>query len=203
MDFIFILQAILLGLGLAMDASCVSAVNGLEEPKMKKKKLIFMALLFGLAQGIMPTIGYFIGSIFKEFEIVTYIVPFFALIVLGYLGIKMICEAVKKNKELKNKEIDKTSTPLKVVLYKQIFLQAFATSLDALSVGFVYIEYPYYSALTCFAIVALITFGMSLLFVWIGKKFGTILENKASIVGGAILVAIGLKIFIEFLIKSF
>lgn len=212
MTFDYILQAILLGVGLAMDASAISAANGLEEPKMKTKKIILISLSFCLFQFFMPLAGYVIGSIFKNLSFIKYFVPIFALLALGYLGIKMIVEALhtaKENKAKQNKancEQVQKEEPSEVhptsITFKVVMLQSIATSLDALSVGFVYVRYDLVSVLVAFGLVGIVTFGLCILFTYIGKKFGTLLAHRASLVGGLILVGIGLKIFIEFLIEK-
>lgn len=181
-----IITSIFLGVGLAMDACAVSMANGLNEPKMKIKKIIFIALMFGLFQGLMPLMGYLIGSqVLTKFE---WIIPWAALGILGYLGGKMIYDGIK------NKEEDEE---VKELTFKVLFIQAIATSIDALSVGFTISDYTIIEALVCVGCVAVITFAICVAAVFIGKKFGTKLGNKAILVGGIILVLIGLEIFIS------
>lgn len=203
--FLFIVTAIGLGAGLAMDACAVSMANGLAEPKMKLRKIFLIASFFGVFQILMPVLGYLAVTVFNSFlgekfsTVFGYLVPWLALIILSFLGIKMIVEGVKEGKEAKKalqegKEVDEESTH-KVLTIKALFIQAIATSIDALSVGIIYGEQAPLNAYLTFAIVGVVTFGISVAAVFIGKKFGTIFSNKATIAGGIILVAIGLEIF--------
>lgn len=191
---LWIIQSILLGAGLAMDATCVSITNGLIEPSMKKRKMFKIALAFGIFQGIMPLIGYLIGSIFEKF--LTNAIPYFALILLSYLGGKMIYEGIKKYKKAKNDEVIEEH----VLSNKDLFIQSIATSIDALTIGIIYVGTTMVVAYTTFAIVAIVTFLFCIIALVFGKKLGSHLSNKAEIIGGLILIGIGLKIFIEYLI---
>lgn len=180
-----IITSIFLGIGLAMDACAVSMANGLKENKMKLNKIIFIALMFGLFQGAMPLIGYLVGSqILTKFD---WIIPWAALGILGYLGGKMIYDGIKGKEELDDKSLT----------IKVIFIQAIATSIDALSVGFTISDYTLIEALVGVACVAVITFAICVGAVFIGKKFGTKLGSKAILIGGIILILIGLEIFIS------
>lgn len=192
----WIVTALGLGVGLAMDACAVSMANGLQEPKMKTKKTMLIALFFGVFQMGMPILGYLavtaLSSILGETftTIFGYLVPWIALGLLLFLGIKMIVEAIKESKEdNKDEKKDKTLT------LKTLFIQAIATSIDALSVGIIFAEQAPYIAYISFGIVGVLTFIISLVAVFIGKKFGTIFSNRAAIVGGIILIGIGFEIF--------
>ena len=180
-----IITSIFLGIGLAMDACAVSMANGLKEPNMNINKTIFIALMFGLFQGLMPLIGYFVGAqILTKIE---WIIPWVALIILGFLGGKMIMDGIKGEDEEDNKDLT----------IKLVLIQALATSIDALSVGFTISDYKVLEALICTGLVAIITFIICFSAVFIGKKFGTKLGNKAVIFGGVILILIGIEIFIS------
>ena len=181
---IVIITSVFLGIGLAMDACAVSMANGLKETNMKLRKALFISLMFGLFQGAMPLIGYLVGS--QVLTKIEWIIPWAALGILGYLGGKMIYDGIKGEEET----VDKALT------LKVIFIQAIATSIDALSVGFTISDYTLIEALVCVGLVAVITFGICVGAVYIGKKFGTKLENKAILIGGIILILIGLEIFI-------
>lgn len=177
---IWVLTAIGLGAGLAMDACAVSMSNGLANPKMKLDKIFTIAGFFGVFQIIMP--------------IFSYLVPWIALILLLILGIKMLIEGIKEGKNNK-KEKDNTEETVKNLTIGGLFIQAIATSIDALSVGVIYGNVAPLEAYLTFLIVGIVTFGISVAAVFIGKKFGTIFSNKATIAGGIILCAIGLEIF--------
>ncbi len=187
-----ILEVLLTGVGLSMDAAAVGMTNGLNEPKMRLTKILLIALFFGVFQGIMPLIGYFAGTLFAE--AVASIAPYVALVLLGFIGGKMIYEALKKSKEE-----EETAKNLGV---GALTAQAIATSIDALAVGISLLALNGIGALkvnifAACAIIAACTFVISLAAVFIGKKFGAVLADKAELIGGIILVAIGLKIFIE------
>ncbi len=187
-DFTFFLNSIGFGIGLAMDAFSVSLANGLGEPKMKKQRMCLIAGTFGFFQIIMPLIGWVcvhtIASKFKAFE---KFIPWIALILLSYIGGKMLYEGIKNKSEESGGE--------KVGLVS-LLVQGIATSIDALSVGFTIADYDKAQAVTESLIIGAVTFAICILGLIIGKKFGTKLAGKASILGGVILIAIGLEIFI-------
>lgn len=182
-----ILNSILLGIGLAMDAFSVSLANGLNEPSMKKNKMIGIAGTFALFQFLMPLIGWIlvltVAKIFTSFQI---FIPYIALLLLGYIGINMIVEGIK------NKDIDKPGVGIKALI-----IQGIATSIDALSVGFTISEYNFREAFSSSLIIGVVTFIICIFGLMIGKKFGTKLAGKASIFGGIILIAIGFEIFVK------
>ena len=187
-----ILEVLLTGVGLSMDAAAVDMTNGLNEPKMRLTKILLIALFFGVFQGVMPLIGYFAGTLFAE--AVASIAPYVALVLLGFIGGKMIYEALKKSKE--------EEETVKNLSVGALTAQAIATSIDALAVGISLLALNGIGALkvnifAACAIIAACTFVISLAAVFIGKKFGAVLADKAELIGGIILVAIGLKIFIE------
>ena len=186
----FYIQSILLGIGLAMDACAVSMANGLNDPKMKINKIILIAFMFGLFQALMPLIGYFVGHALIQY--IDPFIPWIALFLLGFIGGKMLIEGIKHKDE---ENVTKNLT------FIALFIQAIATSIDALSVGLTIAEYTISEALICATIIAVETFIISFAAVHIGKKFGTKLGNKAEILGGIILIGIGLEIFITGLIK--
>ena len=194
---IWILTAIGLGAGLAMDACAVSMSNGLAEPKMKLGKIFTIAGFFGVFQIIMPIFGYLAVTVLSATlgenftRIFGYLVPWSALTLLLILGIKMIVEGIKEGKD-SNKENEES---VKKLTIGGLFVQAIATSIDALSVGVIYGNVIPLEAYTTFLIIGIVTFGISVAAVFIGKKFGTIFSNKATIAGGIILCAIGLEIF--------
>lgn len=193
------ITGLLLGLGLTMDACAVSMANGLEEPKMKFPKMTFIALMYALFQAFMPLIGYACGSaLYQNFPFVEkyHLIPIIALVILMYLGLKMIFEGIKESKE-SAKERDKKIEKLgKKLTFKLIIIQAIATSIDALSTGITFSDYKLIEALFVVVLIAIVTFIFSFISLILGKKFGTLLGNKAIITGGIILCAIGLEIFI-------
>lgn len=190
MNISFVIQSILLGVGLAMDASAVSMTNGLNEPQMKVKKVILVAFMYAFFQALMPFIGYLCGSAFTN--IIAKYVPWIALILLGFIGGKMLIEGIRNKKEA---EDDKKLT------LKTLLVQAIATSIDALSVGLIMIGYSRIELTTALLCVSITTFILSFVSVYIGKKFGSLLENKAAIIGGIILIGIGIEIFVSSFFK--
>lgn len=187
-------QSVFLAIGLAMDATCVSMTNALTEKNMRVRKAILITLLFGVFQFAMPLIGYFVGSAFSE-RISKYI-PLIALILLSIIGLKAIIETIVDIKKNKKKGEDISNE--KKIGIGEIFVQAIATSIDALSVGVLFIADPYNltSSMISFVMIGLITWGLSLIGFFIGKKFGKLLKNAAPIIGGVVLIIVGLKIFI-------
>ena len=188
MSAAFIIESLLLGIGLAMDSFSVSAVNGLNEPNMPKKKVLLIAGNFGFFQGAMPMIGWFcvheIGEAFESFHKMT---PVIALILLLYIGGKMLISGIK----------GKTDDEKPAVGFRDLMIQGIATAIDALSVGFTIADYGWASALSCSVIIAVTTFVICIGGVMAGKAFGTKLSNKAQILGGCILIFIGVKIFLS------
>lgn len=183
-----IVQSLFLGMGLAMDASAVSMTNGMKFPKMTIKKTLLIAFMFGLFQGLMPMLGYFLGSAFTKFS--TQFTPWIALGLLSIIGGKMLYEGIKHNSKDDDEEVESLT-------FKVLLIQAIATAIDALSVGVILIDYKIHEMLIAVAIIALVTFIFSLSSVFLGKKFGTLLKSKAEIIGGLILIGIGLEIFIS------
>ena len=189
-ELMFFVESALLGVGLAMDAFSVSLANGLNEPSMKKKKLLGIAGVFAVFQGMMPMIGWIcvhtILQYFKAFEV---LIPWIALILLAFIGGKMLLEGVQN----KGEEDECGSNGVGFVA---LIVQGIATSIDALSVGFTIAEYELLQAFVSAIIIAVITFFICVGGLVIGKKFGTKLSNKASIFGGLILIIIGIEIFL-------
>ena len=189
------LELILLGLGLgvslAMDAFSVSLANGLNEPKMKKRKLLGIAGIFAGFQLLMPLIGWlfvsFCADKFKAFEP---FIPWIALGLLGFIGGKMLYDGIKNGGEEDEKP---------AVGFWALIVQGVATSIDALSSGFA-IDVSlaeWYKALICCGIIGVVTFFICVAGLILGKKVGTSLAGKATIFGGTILIIIGIWIFVK------
>lgn len=182
-----IIEMMLIGLGLAMDALAVSVCKGLSMKKMNWKNAIIIALYFGIFQALMPVIGYFLGTTFQS--LVTNIDHWIAFILLSLIGGNMIREALSEgDNDNYNDNID----------FKTMIVLAIATSIDALAVGitFAFLRVNVPVAVT---IIGIATFTISLVGVKIGNKFGSKYENKAAIAGGIVLILIGLKILLEHL----
>lgn len=188
LGFTFFFNSILLGVGLAMDAFSVSLANGLNEPNMKSARMGGIAGVFSLFQAAMPMIGWIcVSTIANRFEAFSVCIPWIALILLCYIGGKMLVEGIR-NKEAPE---EKSEVGLSALL-----VQGIATSIDALSVGFTIADHNFAQALLACALIGLVTFFICFAGLAIGKKAGTKLAGKAGIFGGAILIFIGLEIFI-------
>ena len=191
MDFPFFFNSALLGVGLAMDAFSVSLANGLHEPQMKKGKLFGVAGTFAFFQALMPLLGWVcVHTIVQYFQAFEKFVPWIALVLLLFIGGKMIFDSFKQ---------EEAEEPPKVG-FLGLILQGVATSIDALSVGFTIAEYFLPMALACAGIIAAVTFVLCAVGIEIGKRFGTKFSEKATIFGGVILIVIGIEIFITGLI---
>lgn len=186
---LFVLNSGLLGIGLAMDAFSVSLANGLNEPAMKKSRMAMIAGVFAFFQFAMPMIGWLcIHTIAKTFEAFQQFIPWIALALLGFIGGKMLLEGIRGGS---------TEETITRVTFGGLMLQGIATSIDALSVGFTIANYDVLSALICGLIIGFATFIICTFGLTVGKKAGTRLAGKASILGGVILIGIGLEIFIK------
>lgn len=181
-----IIELILIGIGLSMDAFAVSVTNGLCCKEIRAGKTFLTGLCFGGFQGLMPLIGYFLGIGFAEY--ITAFDHIIALVLLGFIGVQMIIEAVKKDEE---------DTESSCLTAKMLIMQGIATSIDALAVGVSFAALPHVNIAFAAGSICCITFAFSVVGVLIGKRFGTMLNNKAQLVGGLILVGIGIKIFVE------
>ena len=167
-SLLFFTTNIFLGIGLAMDAFSVSMANGLNEPHMNKGRVCTIAGVFGGFQALMPLIGWFcVHTIAESFHVFEKFIPWIALILLLFIGGKMLIEGIKNDCE------------------------------EEVSVGFTIAEYNWIMALAASLIIAIVTFFICIGGLIIGKKFGTKLSNKAQILGGIILIAIGIEIFIS------
>lgn len=188
LDFVFFFNSILLGVGLAMDAFSVSLANGLNEPNMKGSKMCGVAGMFAFFQALMPLIGWIcIHTIVQYFRFFETMIPWIALILLCYIGGKMLLEGIQDKDSCKENP---------AVCFYALIVQGIATSIDALSVGFTIADYDLLMALAAAGIIAAVTFIICMGGLFIGKKAGTKLAGKAGILGGVILIAIGLEIFI-------
>lgn len=191
MNIIFVSTSIFLGIGLAVDAFSVSMVNGLNEPKMRLRKVLGIALTFAGFQFLMPLIGWFlVHTAVEYFKVIEPFIPWVALILMCFIGGKMLYEGIRGW----NDEDDKEEVKLGK---RELFVQGVATSIDALSVGFAIADYDSARALVCSAIVGVVTFIMCSFGVKIGSVFGTKLEGKASVIGGVILICIGIAIVLR------
>lgn len=189
-NFMFFVNSVLLGIGLAIDAFSVSMANGLREPNMKVGRMNFIAFIYGFFQFAMPMVGWIcVHTVLDYFTAFQKFIPWIALILLLYIGGKMLIEGIKGDGDDEGEGYDKPLT-LKILL-----VQGIATAIDALSVGFTIAEYNWVMALVCSLIIAIMTHIICIVGLVIGKKVGTKLNNKAAILGGVILILIGIEIW--------
>lgn len=181
-----ILEIVVIGISLAMDAFAVSICKGLSMKKMNWKKGIIIALYFGIFQALMPVLGYLLGSSFAT--LVEKVDHWIAFGLLAIIGINMIKESRDDEEEKRNDDVG----------FKTMVVLAIATSIDALAIGVTF-TFLKVNLLIAIALIGAITFVISLLGVLIGNKFGDKLQNKAELIGGVVLIVIGLKILLEHL----
>ena len=179
-------EVLLLAGGLAMDAFAVSICKGLAVGKVTKKEYLLCGVWFGTFQGVMPLIGYLVGSNFVK--LISMVAPWVAFILLSLIGGNMIREALKGEGE----SVDSSFA------FKTMLLLAIATSIDALAVGvsFAFLQTPLWSSVALIGVTTALFSAVGLL---IGKKVGMRFHKGAEILGGVILIAIGIKILIEHL----
>lgn len=190
---LFILQSMLLGVGLAMDAFSVSLANGLNEPGMKLPRMCVIAGTFGAFQAIMPLIGWFlVHTAVHYFGVIERFIPWIALFLLLFIGGKMLIEGIRNRSSNEEKP---------AVGFWGLVVQGVATSIDALSVGFTIADYDAFAAVLAALLIAAVTFVICMIGLVLGKKVGTKLAWKASVLGGVILIAIGIEIFISGIVK--
>lgn len=187
MDYIFVMNSILLGVGLAMDAFSVSLANGLSEPKMKKSKMTLIAGTFGAFQALMPMLGwFFVHTLVNYFKFFEKYIPWIALFLLLFIGGKMLIDGIRGGDE-----------ETAAVGFSALIIQGIATSIDALSVGFTISDYGVIKAIIASLIICVVTYVICIAGLMLGKKFGTKLSGKAQILGGVILILIGIEIFVK------
>lgn len=190
MNFTFFFNSILLGVGLAMDAFSVSLANGLNAPCMKNKKAFGIAGIFAFFQALMPLLGWIcVHTVVQVFSSLQSYVPWVALILLCFIGGKMLVDGIKNKEE--------EACPIHGVGFVALLVQGIATSIDALSVGFTISDYNLSQALLCALLIAAVTFVICTLGVFLGKKMGTKLSGLAGVLGGVILIFIGIEIFVS------
>lgn len=184
-----IIELLLMGVGLAMDAFAVSVCKGLAMRKVNIRQCLVIALFFGGFQALMPFLGWLLGSQFADK--ISAFDHWIAFVLLAYIGGKMIYEAIKEKNEVV--AIAQMDPPLDI---KELFILAIATSIDALAVGitFSFLNVNIAEAIT---IIGVVTFIISAIGVYVGNIFGNNYKSKAEFAGGFILILLGLKILCE------
>lgn len=184
-------ELFLIAVGLAMDAFAVSICKGLQMKKINYRHGAVIALFFGVFQGVMPLLGWFLGSSFGSY--ITRADHWVAFVLLAFIGGKMIYEALHGDDD---EEMSEGGDTLDI---KELLILSVATSIDALAVGITFALLPDTNIWVSITAIAVVTFVLSLIGVVIGNRFGTKYKNKAELFGGVILVLIGLKILLEHL----
>lgn len=186
-NVMFFVNAILLGVGLAMDAFSVSLANGLRAPHMGAGKMCTIAGTFGAFQAAMPLLGWVcVHTIVQYFRTFEKCIPFIALALLLFIGGKMLIEGIHGGE----------AEEAEAVSFGGLLVQGIATSIDALSVGFTIAEYDFWHALTAALLISVVTFGICIGGLFLGMRFGMRFSGKATMLGGFILILIGLEIFL-------
>lgn len=207
MNFAFVANSVLLGVGLAMDAFSVSIANALADPGMRRQKMYGIAGMFALFQALMPLTGWVcvhtVAQMFAAFE---RLIPWIALALLGFIGGKMLIEGIREGRS--NGEAadecpgecpaaESGTADLSTKLgFGALLLQGIATSIDALSVGFTIAEYGVIEAVVSALIISAVTFVICMGGLTLGRRAGEHLSGKAGILGGVILIGIGVEIFL-------
>ena len=182
-------ELLFIAVGLSMDAFAVSISDGIV--MKNRRRGVFAAFLFGFFQAGMPVAGYYLSSAFAEFF--SQYDHYIALVVLGIIGGKMVIESVG---ELRGAKEGETSTGVSEPNFGGLVLQAIATSIDALVVGVSFAAIGV-EILPAASFIGAVTFAISLVGFFGGRKLGERFGAKASVAGGAVLIAIGLKTFIQ------
>ena len=188
LSFIFVMNSILLGVGLAMDAFSVSLVNGLNETGMRGTRMCAIAGVFAFFQALMPMLGWgTVHTMMHWFGFIEELIPWIALFLLLAIGGNMLLEGLRQTKGAEQGA---------GVGAAALFVQGVATSIDAFSVGFAIAGYDFPQALGCSLLIAATTFVICMAGLHIGRRMGTVLSRYATVLGGVILIAIGVEIFV-------
>ena len=187
-----IFELFIIAVGLSMDAFAVAVCKGLSVYKLEKKHMLITGLWFGCFQGLMPLIGYLLGSTFESY--ITPVDHWVAFVLLGIIGINMIKESLSKEDEC-----DCENGGENAFSVKTMFVMAIATSIDALAVGITFALLPDVNITAAVLFIAVITFALSCVGIKIGNVFGAKFKSKAEFAGGVILILMGTKILLEHL----
>lgn len=186
----FLLKSVLMGVALAMDAFSVSVADGLNHPEMKRTQRMYVTGAFGLFQFLMPLTGWVLVNFAEKlFSGIVPYVPYIGFLILFILGVKMMIEGWRERKNPSQEETQES-----VIGFRLILLQAVATSIDALSVGFVTADCSALEAFLSSAVIGVTTFFISLAGVHTGRAFGKKLSFAGQILGGIILIIIGIRL---------
>ena len=188
-----ILTMILTSVSMSIDAMTVNATNGLEEKTIKQGKMVFLSFLFGLFQFGMPVLGYFVGQTFEQY--VSAYIPWIGFGLLMLLGIKSLVDWIKETVERKKGGSEDPRE--KEISVGRMFVEAIATSIDALCIGFAYMWLPIGEAMLFFGVIGITTFILSYLSILLAKWLAKWLQNWAGLLAAAVFMGIAIKILLE------
>ena len=199
MDLELVIRSILLGVGLAMDAFSISLADGLSEKKLNAGRVLTISGTFAGFQFLMPLAGWILVHTAEEkFAVLEKFIPWIALLLLLYIGGKMLIEGIRENRERRDdtasEDLSSRSGHLSAW---ELTVQGIATSIDALSVGFTIASYAAFTAVTSSLIIGVVTLFICIAGLLLGRQIGTRLAGKASVLGGVILIAIGIEIWVK------
>lgn len=188
-----ILTMILTSVSMSIDAMTVNATNGLEEKTIKQGKMVFLSFLFGLFQFGMPVLGYFVGQTFEQY--VSAYIPWIGFGLLMLLGIKSLVDWIKET--VKRKKGGSEEPREKEIGVGKMLVEAIATSIDALCIGFAYMWLPIGEAMLFFGVIGITTFILSYLSILLAKWLAKWLQNWAGLLAAAVFMGIAIKILLE------
>lgn len=188
MDWINI---IFTSISMSFDAMTVGAVDGVNEKNMAIRKMLLIAFVFGFMQFLMPVIGYFIGFSFKDY--LELYIPWIAFGLLGMLSIESLVDWLIEFKKSNEEEFTKE----KKLTYKTLLIQGVATSIDALCIGFVFLNYNIPSAMITFMIIGITTFILTTISISLANKVAGKLEKWGGLIAAIVFIAIALKILLQ------
>ena len=188
-----ILTMILTSVSMSVDAMTVNATNGLEEKTIKQGKMVFLSFLFGLFQFGMPVLGYFVGQTFEQY--VSAYIPWIGFGLLMLLGIKSLVDWIKETVERKKGGSEEPRE--KEIGVGKMLVEAIATSIDALCIGFAYMWLPIGEAMLFFGVIGITTFILSYLSILLAKWLAKWLQNWAGLLAAAVFMGIAIKILLE------
>ena len=188
-----ILTMILTSVSMSIDAMTVNATNGLEEKTIKQGKMVFLSFLFGLFQFGMPVLGYFVGQTFEQY--VSAYIPWIGFGLLMLLGIKSLVDWIKETVERKKGGSEEPRK--KEIGVGKMLVEAIATSIDALCIGFAYMWLPIGEAMLFFGVIGITTFILSYLAILLAKWLAKWLQNWAGLLAAAVFMGIAIKILLE------
>ena len=188
-----ILTMILTSVSMSIDAMTVNATNGLEEKTIKQGKMVFLSFLFGLFQFGMPVLGYFVGQTFEQY--VSAYIPWIGFGLLMLLGIKSLVDWIKETVERKKSGSEEPRE--KEISVGKMLVEAIATSIDALCIGFAYMWLPIGEAMLFLGVIGITTFILSYLSLLLAKWLAKWLQNWAGLLAAAVFMGIAIKILLE------